>query len=62
MGANTVKWTSRDACLGVSECYSKLNTNFGFCEEKAIDILKHIDIHSQAIYYSPMPKNMINIL
>jgi hypothetical protein len=42
MGDNMVKWTTRDACLGVNESYSKLNTNFEFCEEKfiMIDILK----------------------
>lgn len=62
MGANTVNWTPGDAYLGVSESDSKLNTDFEFCEEKFIDISKNIDLHSQAIYWSTMPKNMTNIL
>ena len=40
MGASTVKWTTHDPCLVLSESDSFLCTNFEFCEQKKIiDIL-----------------------
>ena len=50
MGANTVKWTTPDPLLVLSESDSKLYTNSELCEENIIDIeKKHIDLQSQAI-------------
>ena len=44
-GASTVKWTTLDACSGLSESDPKLYTNFEFHE---IEIHKHLQ--SQSIY------------
>jgi len=40
MGASTVKWTTLDPCLGLSESDPKLSTNFEFYE---IEIHKHLE-------------------
>ena len=40
MGASTVKWTTLDPCLGLSESDSKLYTNFEFYE---IEIHKYLE-------------------
>ena len=45
MGANTVKWTAFDPCLGSSESDSNLYTNFEFCDEKIHRHSKNILIY-----------------
>jgi hypothetical protein len=40
VGASTVKWTTLDPCLGLSESDPKLYTNFEFYE---IEIHKHLE-------------------
>jgi hypothetical protein len=40
MGVSTSKWTTPDPYLGFGENDTKLYTNFEFCEEKIIGILK----------------------
>ena len=34
MGASTVKWTTLEPCIGLSESNSKLYINFEICEDK----------------------------
>ena len=50
-GASTVKWTSLDPCLVVSESDSILYTNFKSCEKKITCILKTC--------WSTKPSNLI---
>jgi hypothetical protein len=40
MGASTVKWTTLEPCIGLSESNSKLYTNFEICEDKIHKQLK----------------------
>ena len=50
-GANTIKYTTPLACIGLSVSDFKLYTNFKFCEGKNHKHLnKHIDLQNQAIY------------
>ena len=49
-GANTIKWTIVDPCVGLTESDSKLYTNFEVCEERIHKHLKTFDLQSQAIY------------
>ena len=50
MGASTVKWTTLEPCIGLSESNSKLYINFEICEDKNHKNKKHSDLQSQAIY------------
>ena len=45
MGANTIKWTSLDPCLVLSESDSISFTNFEICEEKNHTHMKDILIY-----------------
>ena len=49
MGTTTVKWTTLDSCLVLSESDGILYTNFEFCEDK-IDQRFIEDLQSQAMY------------
>jgi hypothetical protein len=62
-GASTVKWTVYDPCLVFNESESKLYTNFDSCEEKFINILKHIDLQSQSnLWWLKNSKKSLHIL
>ena len=59
MGASTIKGTTHDPCLVLSESDLILCINFESCEEKNHHFFKHIDLQSQAIYVDK--KNPINV-
>ena len=42
LGASTVKWTTLDPCLGLSESDPKLYTNFEFHEREIHKLLENI--------------------
>ena len=42
LGASTVKWTTLDPCLGLSESDPKLYTNFEFYEREIHKLLENI--------------------
>ena len=51
LGASTVKWTTPNPSLVLSESDSILCINFEFCEEiNHRHFKKHLDLQSQAIY------------
>ena len=62
MGGSTVKWTSHDPYLVLSESDSKLYTHFEFCEKKNHKHWKNILMYKAKQFMKNKPQESLHIL